>query len=296
MSIRRFFSRDRWDAERARELDSYIAMETDENIARGMAPDHARAAALRKLGNQTLVREDIYQMNTVGFLDSAWRDLTFGARLLRRNPGFAAVAILSLALGIGANTAIFQLLDAIRIRTLPVANPQELVEIKIVKTRAGRTGDFAGRFSNLTTAQWDALRERQQAFSTMFAWGTTTFELAPGGQSKPAAGMWVSGDFFSGLGVMPLIGRLIGPDDDRRGCSAPGAVLSYTFWQRQYGGDPNVGGRSITLNSRALDILGVTPPSFFGVEVGRVFDIAVPMCSNPLLEPERTAIAVRNRW
>jgi len=296
VSLRRFFWRDRWDAERARELASYIAIETDENIARGMAPDDARAAALRKLGNQTLVREDIYQMNTIGFLDSAWRDLKFGARLLRLNRGFATVAILSLALGIGANTAIFQLLDAIRIRTLPVANPQQLVEVKIVKTRAGRTGDFAGRFSNLTTAQWNALRERQQAFSAMFAWGTTTFELAQGGQSKPAAGMWISGDFFSGLGVAPFIGRLIGPDDEAPGCSAPGAVLSYAFWQRQYGGDPNVVGRSITLNSHALEIVGVTPASFFGVEVGRVFDVAVPMCSNPLLEPERNAIAARDRW
>jgi len=296
MSIRKFFARDRWDAERARELDSYLTIETDENIARGMTPDEARAAALRKFGNQTLVREDIYYMNTVGFIDSAWRDLKFGARLLRLNPGFAAVAILSLALGIGANTAIFQLLDAVRIRTLPVANPQELVEVKIVKTRAGRTGDFAGRFSNLTFAQWEALRARQQAFSTMLAWGMTTFEQSTSGESKPTAGMWVSGDFFSSLGVTPILGRVLTAADDRDGCGAPGAVLSYSFWQRQYGGDPNIVGRTISLNSRPLDIVGVTPASFFGVEVGRVFDVAVPLCSNPLLEPERNAITARNRW
>ena len=97
MSLKRFFNRDRWDAERARELESYVAMEIDDNIARGMAPDEARQAALRKIGNRTLVREEIYWMNTVGLIDTAWRDLKYGARLLRLNPGFAIVAILSLA-------------------------------------------------------------------------------------------------------------------------------------------------------------------------------------------------------
>src|SRR5262249_24089732 len=110
MSLTRFFRRARWDDERARELDAPLAIGVDENIARGMSPEAARAAARRKLGNTTQVREEIYQMNTIGFLDSAWRDVRHGARLLRLNPGFAAVAILSLALGVGANTAIFQLL------------------------------------------------------------------------------------------------------------------------------------------------------------------------------------------
>src|ERR1043166_5465204 len=188
-------------------------------------------------------------MNTMTILDNLWRDLRYGVRLLRLNPGFAAVAILSLALGIGANTAIFQLLDAVRIRTLPVANPQELVDIRVVKTRNGRTGNFSSRFSDLTTALWDGIRERQQAFSTIFAWNTSTFELASGGQSEPAAGLWVSGEFFSGLGVGPLLGRVLTPADDRRGCGVARAVLSYAFWQRHYGGDPTVVGRTIALNA-----------------------------------------------
>src|SRR6185503_1525082 len=123
MSMKRFFKRGWWDRERARELDAYLAAETDDNIARGMSPSAARDAARRKLGNATLVREEIYQMNTIGLLDSAWRDFRYGARLLRLNPAFALVAILSLALGVGANTAIFQLLDAVRLRTLPVNEP-----------------------------------------------------------------------------------------------------------------------------------------------------------------------------
>src|SRR5262245_32857575 len=128
MSWTRFFRRAYWDAERAREIEAHLAIEIDENIARGLTPAAARDAARRKLGNVTLVREDIYQMNTIAFVEAFWRDLKYGARLLRLNPGFAGVAVLSLALGIGANAAIFQLLDAVQFNTLPVKNPQELVE------------------------------------------------------------------------------------------------------------------------------------------------------------------------
>src|SRR6476659_2548347 len=142
MALTRFFRRGRWDDERARELDAHLAIETDENIARGMSVDEARLAARRKLGNRTLVREEIYRMNTFGLLDSVWRDLRHGARLLRLNPAFAIVAVLSLALGIGANTAIFQLLDAVRLRTLPVHDPQRLADIRIDANKAGRTGRF----------------------------------------------------------------------------------------------------------------------------------------------------------
>src|SRR6266851_3837790 len=167
MGWRRFFRRSAWDDERARELDGYLSIETDENIARGMSPEAARAAARRKLGNATLVREEIYQMNTVTFVDSAWRDLKYGARLLRLNPAFAVVAILSLALGVGANTAIFQLLDAVRIRTLPVPRPSELLEVRISNGTNGRTGSFMGRRPLLTNPLWEQLRDHQQVFSTV---------------------------------------------------------------------------------------------------------------------------------
>src|SRR5207237_591242 len=148
MGINRFFRRGRWDDERARELESYVAIETDDNIARGLPPDEARLAALRKIGNRTQVREEIYTMNTIGLIDNAWRDLKYGARLLRLNPGFALVAILSLALGIGANTAIFQLLDAVEFRMLPVRDAQQLVEITPTSTR--RWGSMTGRRALMT--------------------------------------------------------------------------------------------------------------------------------------------------
>ena len=296
MSFKRFFNRDRWDDERARELDAYLSIEADENIARGMGPAAARAAACRKLGNATLVREEIYQMNTVTVIDSAWRDLKYGARLLRLNPAFAVVAILSLALGVGANTAIFQLLDAVRIRTLPVQNADELVEIRIAEPAGGRTGQFGGRRPSLTNPLWEQVRDRQQVFSDAFAWSAPEFDLTTGGEARNAQGLWVSGDFFKGLSVPALVGRTLTAADDQRGCAAPPAVLSYGFWQREYGGSPSAIGRPIMLDGHSFDIVGVTPASFFGVEVGRTFDVAVPLCAEPFSRGARTAMDKKDVW
>ena len=130
MGWTRYFRRSRRDDEVAREIASYIEIETDENIARGMSPAAAHAAARRRFGNAARVREEIYRMNTIGFVDACWRDLQFAVRLLSRDKGFAAAAVVSLALGIGANAAIFQLLDAVRLRTLPVERPEELAEVR----------------------------------------------------------------------------------------------------------------------------------------------------------------------
>jgi putative ABC transport system permease protein len=296
MSWRRFFHRNRWDDERARELEAYLAIESDENIARGMSPDEARLAAQRKLGNRTLVREEIYQMNTIALVESAWRDLKHGARLLRLNPGFAIVAILSLALGVGANTAVFQLLDAVRLRTLPVKDPHQLVDVRIADTSTGRTGSFMGRRPMMTNPLWEQIRDHQQAFSGMFAWGNSAFNLTTGGEARYAQGLWVSGDFFNTLGVPPLVGRTFTPDDDRRGCAAPPVVISYGFWQREYGGSPSAIGRSVLLDGHAYDIVGVTPASFFGVEVGRSFDVAVPLCAEALSRGARSGLDKPDVW
>ena len=176
MGIRRFFHRSRWDDERARELEAHLAIEVDENLARGMPLDEARFAARRKLGNVTLVREEIYRMNTMGFLETVWQDVRYGARLLRLNPGFAVVAILSLALGIGANTAIFQLLDAVRLRTLPVPDAHELANVRIVDMKGAR-GNFNTWRPAVTNPIWERIRDVQKPFSGVFAWATATFDL-----------------------------------------------------------------------------------------------------------------------
>jgi predicted permease len=280
MGWTRFLRRGRWDAERAQELEAHLQIETDENVARGMPPDQARWAAERKLGNALRIREEIYEMNTLGILDALWQDLRFGFRLLRRTPGFTVVAVLSLTLGIGANTAIFQLLDAVRLRALPVKDPGQLVEVRLADP-GPRPGNVVARYAQLTGPQWERLRADQQAFSSMLAWSPSRFNLARGGEVRNAQGIFVSGSFFEVLGVPAARGRILGAADDRRGCGSRAAVISHAFWQREYGGDPTVVGRAIHLEGHAFDIVGVTPEGFYGVEVGRMFDVAVPICAAP---------------
>ena len=295
MSWRRFLRRRWWDDERAAELDAHLAMEIDDNVARGMSRDEARAAAYRKLGNPVRIREDIYEMNTLGRLERLWQDVRYGVRVLRRSPTFALVAIMSLALGVGANTAMFQLLDAVRLRTLPVRDPASLALIQL-DSHGGRSGTFHGRFAALTNAQWEGLRDEQRSFDGMFAWGTASFSLSIGGEDRRAQGLWVSGSFFETLGVQPAIGRLISPLDDVRGCASPGAVLSHAFWQREYGGQPSAVGATIHINGHPFEIAGVTPASFFGVEVGRTFDVAMPICTEPVIRGEASILDRRDGW
>jgi predicted permease len=283
----RFLGRGRWDDERRRELESYLEIEIDELVARGVAPDEARRRAAIQLGSATRVREEIYRMNTIGWLESLWQDLRYGARLLVRNPGFAAVALLSLALGIGANAAIFQLLDAVRLRTLPVPEPEALVEVRIAPGKSGRTGQFTGRRPNLTRPLWDAVRGQRDAFTRLFAWGNTRFDLADAGESRFVDGLWVSAEFFDALGARPALGRLTASTDEARVCADAAAVVSYPFWQRELGGAADVIGRSIRLDGHVLPIGGVAPKGFFGVEVGRGFDVAVPICAEPAIRPRR---------
>src|SRR5438046_2484422 len=289
----RFFRRRYWDDERAREIEAHIEIETEENIARGMSPEDARHAAKKKFGNTTQIREEIYRMNSIALLETLWQDLRYGARLLRMNYGFTLVALLSLALGIGANTAIFQLLDAVRLRNLPVRNPEQLAEVRIAN-REWASGNFNGRHSMMTYPLWEQIRDQQQGFSSIFTWGDDTFNLARGGQARYAQGLWVSGDFFNTLGVPALLGRVFANADDQRGCGSSGTVISYAFWQREFGGDPSVIGRKLTLNGHPFEIVSVTPASFFGLEAGRKYDVAIPICSEPVMRGEYTKLDKRH--
>lgn len=213
--------------------------------------------------------------------DAMIQDLRFGVRMLLKHRGFTTVAILSLALGIGANTAIFQLLDAVRLRTLPVKAPQELVEVRMTAMDHARGGIW--REPSVTFPIWEQIRDRQQAFSGIFAWGTDPVNLAPGGEVRRARMLYVSGDFYNTLGVNAARGRVFASADDQRGCGAPGIILSHDFWQREYGGDANIVGRQLNISDRSFEIIGVTPASFFGMEVGRSFDLSLPICAAALV-------------
>ena len=220
-------------------------------------------------------------------------DFRYAIRGLLRSPGFTLVAVLTLALGIGANTAIFQLIDAVALRPLPIPNPQELVEVRIVGTNRG-FGLNAGRYSQLTRPVWQELRNQQQALDGTFAWGTDDLRVGERSDLRPANGIFVSGEYFSTLGVQSHRGRLIGAADELP-CPARAAVVSYDYWQRQMGAAELGPSTRLRINMDLYDVVGVTPPGFFGVAVGESFDIAQPMCQPNELRREVFDIAVMGR-
>jgi putative ABC transport system permease protein len=209
------------------------------------------------------------------------RDIQYALRMLRKNPGFTAVAVLTLALGIGANSAIFQMLDALTMASLPVRNPQEIAEVKIAD-RQGARGSVEFWNAQASYPLWEEIRRRQQSFSSIFAWSPGQYNLSPSGEARWASGLEVSGNFFSALGIPPALGRLFVDADDQPGCNAPSVVVSNAFWQREFAGSPSAIGKKLTLEHQLYEIIGVTPANFTGLEVGRNFDVAVPLCSESL--------------
>ncbi|HVH72215.1 MAG TPA: ABC transporter permease, partial [Candidatus Dormibacteraeota bacterium] len=277
------------------ELASHLEMLTAENLGRGMPPEEARRAARVRLGGVTQISERHREMHTLPLLEALLQDIRYGLRTLRKSPGFTSVGVLTLALGIGANTAIFQLIDALRLRAIPVKEPRRLVTVQLADP-TGIRGNQATVYPALTNAVWEKLRDHQDVFSGVLAWGSNNFGLTPGGEVRLAQGLFVSGDFFQVLGVRPLMGRVFTPADDRRGCGLPGAVVSYAFWQRELGGDPSPVGRKLTLNYHPVEIIGVTPPGFFGLEVGHSYDVAVPICAQAVLWSEGTWLDEGTVW
>lgn len=264
-----------------RELDDELRFHVDQQIAAhvaaGMSEEAARTAALRALGGVEQRKEECRNTRGVAWLEHLGRDLRLAIRQLAKQPSFAVAAIVSLALGIGANIAIFQLLNAVSFRTLPVRAPQELVELQL--TGGGRAGRHSGRYRQISLPQYEALVARQQAFTSLVAFGDTRFNLSPHGEVRYVDGLWVSGNFFETLGVAPAVGRLIGPADDVANCGSGVAVISYALWQSQFAGRPDIVGQALPGPSPTPTIIGVTAPEFFGVEVGRQFGVARPVCA-----------------
>jgi putative ABC transport system permease protein len=220
-------------------------------------------------------------------LDTLWQDSRPAIRALRNDPGFAVVTALSLALGIGANTAIFSLIDAVMLKTLPVSHPEELVQV----TAGTGGGEY---FSNPV---WEQIRDRQDAFSGIFAYCRWAFDLASGGEARHVDGAYVSGRFFDTLGVPAVLGRTFTIEDDRRGCAGR-TVLTHGFWQREYGGRPDILGKNISLDRHPFEIVGVTAQGFTGAEVGASLDLMAPLCAEKILHGDTTLLDAdpSGRW
>src|SRR5262245_48725813 len=212
--------------------------------------------------------------------EDMFQDLRFGVRMLMKSPGFALVAVFSLALGIGANSSVFSLLDAILLKPLPVKQPGQLVIVGI------QTPSQPGRgFSLYSYPVFREMREKNTVFSDMFARSGLQMSLSSGGQSERVLGEEVSGNFFSALGVNPFLGRLLTEEDDQTPGGSPVAVISFNFWQRRFGADPQIVGQRVSLNSYPFTIIGVAPQGFHGVEVGVSHHIRIPLKMAGLVLP-----------
>ena len=267
------------------ELREHMQMRIDANLAKGMSREEAVREARLRFGNLVVYKERVEAEDAALGLDSFLRDARYALRGFLRNPGFTLVAILTLALGIGANTAVFQLLDAVRLRSLPIAQPDQLAELRIIGGNKG-FGVTNGAFAEFTLPMWLEVRRNHEPFSGIFAWRESGMMVGKTGDTRQFDAIEVSGNFFNVLGIAPFQGRLIEPQDEA-GCQISKVVVSYRFWQSQMGGQPITPSTTIVTEDRTVQVLGVAPPSFFGLAVGNRFDIAFPTCTPP--NPPRAA-------
>ena len=298
LRLRSLLRRNVIDRELERELRFHLEQEIEANLRLGLGPSDARAAAIRRLGGIAQIQEECRDMRGTAHVESLIGDLQYAVRLLVKAPVFTLAATATLALAIGANTAIFQLLDAVRLRTLPVPEPHRLAQIQI----PGMNFGILEGADNLSYPLYRKIRAHQQAFTDIFAWnsGYTTLRLGEGAETRPVSVLAVTGEFFRTLGISPAAGRLLRSDEDFPGCPAPGVVLSYPFWQSEFGGSPSAIGARLFVQGRPLPVIGVAPAGFAGPEVGSRFDLAMPLCfpyreTNAFNRPDQSWLVVMGR-
>ena len=294
MALRQIYARlrglrqlGRKQADLDEEISFHLEEEAHEQAAAGLSAEDARLAARRDFGNVMLIRENTRAVWSWTSLERLVQDIRYGWRMLRSTPLVSCVAVLSLALGIGANTAIFSVLDTLILRQLPVDSPERLAIL----------GDRPGHRPEWTNPIWEQVRERSGTFDGAFAFSTTRFNLSSRGESELVDGLWASGRTFEILGVHAILGRTFTDEDDRPGGgpNGPVAVISYSFWQRRLGGTADAIGRTVTVERVPFTIVGVMPPEFFGVDVGRTFDVAVPVRTATLIRGSRI-LEQRSVW
>jgi predicted permease len=304
--------RRRKEADLEREVRLHLELEAAELGETGVPAEEARYAARRNFGNVSAVKEETREMWGWQAVERILQDLRYAARILRKAPGFTAVAVLSLALGIGANTAIFSVLDAVLLKALPVEDPGQL-RIVTWMGRGAPTGksdpvamkshsgyglkDGRGRQvdGSFSYPAYELFRTALPRFAVFVAYAQNQFTVTAGGTSDLAFGHYVSGNYFTVLGAGVLEGRPILPEDD-----APGrprvVVLTYRFWSRRFGADRAVLNRVIQVNREPVTVVGVMPPSFQGLQPGRAIDLFAPMSMVPATAPPYYSLAAPDMW
>lgn len=272
MSVWRFFRRTKWDRERLEEIESYVRIETDENIARGLPDAEARSAARRKFGNTTLIREEIYCMNTITFLDALARDIRYGLRSLRHHPMFTIVALLTLAIGIGANTAVFTVLNSVLLKPLAYPNAEDLVAVWNKAPGAEGLANASGDL-RLSASMYFTYAEHNRTFEAFGVWSPGTANVTGLAEPEHVRIVVVSDGVLEALRVPPILGRWLTRADQTPGSPAT-VMLSYGYWRRRFGTDRFVIGRKIVVDSRPREIVGVMPQGFRVVNADS--DLIVP--------------------
>jgi predicted permease len=282
------------------EIESHLRMAIGDHVERGEAADVASALARREFGNVGLVKEVTRDMWGWTSLERLQQDVGYAARVLRKSPAYACVAILSIALGVGANTAIFSVIDAVMLKSLPVQDPSQLVVVGD-PTRVNSRSQGSGRVDIFSYPFYERFRGSNGVFSDVYGSGRSEqLDVAlPDGQRSSAAnavprGRLVTGNFFSVLGVQALIGRTFTEQETRVPASAPVVVISYGYWERQFGRNPSIVGQHLIINRSPFTVVGVTPPDFFGDIVGAPTDIWIPVTMEAQANPGHDYLKAAN--
>jgi predicted permease len=298
--LRALFGRKSVEAEMDEELRVHFEQQVEKYVRGGMGREDAARRARLEFGGLDQVKEECRDARGVNFIETTLQDIRYGVRQLRRNPGFTIVAVLTLALGIGANTAVFNVLDAVLLRSLPVAAPQELVFLTDPDAHGRAYGAQSGDRQGLAFSEFEYLRDHNEVFSGIFAadsalpqsqvsLGTSAFAGVETDES--ARVRLVSGGYFPTLGVKTALGRLFTADVDRARGTPPLAVISYAYWRDRFGLDPAILGKTIRIRQTPFEIIGVTAPGFFGETVGQVPDIWIPITMQDAIYPGRDLLS-----
>jgi predicted permease len=290
--LRSLFRKQKLDGDLAAELQSHLAMLADEYVRRGMGVEQACQAARRDFGGVEQAKESYRDQRGLPFLETLVQDVRYALRMLRKSPGFTAVVVLTLALGIGANTAIFSLMNAVLLQSLPVRNPRELVVVRYLAAQSDHANE------DFSYPMYQALRDKNSVFEGVLARSGVSFNVTYGGQGEHATGELVSGNYYDVLGVRPWLGRLLSPEDDRTPGAHPVAVLSYGYWQARFAGDPSIVGKQLLLDGQPMTVIGVSAPGFFGTELASDPGIRVPMMMTLVFKPvpANRMQSARHRW
>ncbi len=297
LRLKALFRRRQFEQDLQDEMAFHLAMR-EEKLRTTGDNSKASAAAHKEFGNPTLVREHCREMRSFATLETIWQDLRYGARLLRHSPMFTAVAVVTLALGIGANTAIFSLTYQVLLQLLPVPHPEELVVLRSPGPKQGRVSSDGDSAASFSYPMYKDIRDRSgRVFSGVLARYPVPLSVSGLGNTERANGELVSGNYFEVLGVTPALGRILSAQDE----TAPGAnsvaVLSYGYWTRHFGNDPSILNKEINVNGMLLTVVGVSQAGFTGVEIGQLPDIFIPMTMKQQMAPNSDPLdGRRNHW